>query len=61
MKAVHLLIVAALLLGGCPDAKVPKTPPRVPEPKAQTLHADVTVNSRQADRALTPGLIAAAL
>lgn len=25
---------AALLLSGCPDNKVPKVPPKVPEPKA---------------------------
>jgi hypothetical protein len=29
-----LLVLAALLLAGCPDVKPPKDPPRVPHPKA---------------------------
>lgn len=34
MKPYVLLLPVAILLGGCPDAKVPKAPPSVPEPKA---------------------------
>lgn len=36
MKAVIPLLMAALLLSGCPDARIPKPPPRVPHPKADT-------------------------
>ena len=38
MKRTALLIATALLasaiLSGCPDPKLPKAPPSVPEPKA---------------------------
>jgi PBP1b-binding outer membrane lipoprotein LpoB len=36
MKAVIPLLMTALLLSGCPDARIPKPPPRVPHPKADT-------------------------
>ena len=28
------LLLAVIFLGGCPDPKMPKVPPKVPEPKA---------------------------
>lgn len=28
------LLLAVVFLGGCPDPKMPKVPPKVPEPKA---------------------------
>ncbi len=34
---VVALVLAAGLLAGCPDTKIPKTPPKIPEPKAGTL------------------------
>lgn len=44
------LTLTAVLLYGCPDAKVPKVPPKVPEPKAvantATLHQLPEVTSR---------------
>lgn len=41
MKRLYYLVTplaaaAALLLSGCPDAKLPSPAPKVPEPKAQT-------------------------
>jgi hypothetical protein len=32
------LLLAVIVLGGCPDPKIPKVPPQVPAPKA--LSAD---------------------
>lgn len=34
MKPLLPLTLATLLLCGCPDSKLPKVPPSVPEPKA---------------------------
>ena len=37
MKSLFLTFIAAffsMLLCGCPDSKLPKAPPKVPEPKA---------------------------
>ncbi len=34
MKYLLPLSLAAMLLAGCPDARSPKLPPQVPEPKA---------------------------
>jgi hypothetical protein len=34
MKTFFLSVMAAALLCGCPDTKVPKKPPAIPEPKA---------------------------
>jgi hypothetical protein len=36
-----IAMAGLLLLSGCPDTKVPKAPPKVPEPKAAggALHA----------------------
>jgi hypothetical protein len=34
MKTFLLSLATAALLCGCPDTKVPKKPPSVPEPKA---------------------------
>ena len=28
------LLLAVIVLSGCPDPKIPKVPPKVPEPKA---------------------------
>ena len=36
MKRLVPLILLALLLSGCPDSKIPKPPPKVPEPKLMT-------------------------
>ena len=33
MKRVFPAALTALLLSACPDSRVPKPPPRVPEPK----------------------------
>ena len=33
MKKLVPLALVALLLSGCPDSKLPKPPPKVPEPK----------------------------
>jgi hypothetical protein len=30
------LLLAVIVLSGCPDSKMPKIPPKVPEPKAAT-------------------------
>ena len=30
------LLLAVIVLSGCPDPKIPKVPPKVPEPKAQS-------------------------
>ncbi|MDB5741738.1 MAG: hypothetical protein JWR68_53 [Polaromonas sp.] len=43
MKRLFLALsvsCTALLLSGCPDAKVPSPTPKVPEPKAQVLRPD---------------------
>lgn len=46
MKNISLALFAAFVLSGCPDTKVPKVPPKVPEPKAtqtvQTLQVNKT-------------------
>jgi hypothetical protein len=40
MKPLMCLAVACvMLLSGCPDNKMPKTPPKVPEPKAAATGA----------------------
>jgi len=36
MKTLLPLTLLTLLLSGCPDSKLPKVPPSVPEPKAAT-------------------------
>ncbi len=36
MKLIAPLTLVAMLLCGCPEAKIPKPPPRVPEPKADS-------------------------
>ena len=33
------LLLAVVFLGGCPDPKMPKVPPKVPEPKAAVAPA----------------------
>lgn len=33
------LLLAVVFLGGCPDPKIPKVPPKVPEPKAAAAPA----------------------
>jgi hypothetical protein len=30
------LLLAVIVLGGCPDPKIPKVPPQVPAPKAMS-------------------------
>ena len=40
MKNTLLALSVAFVLSGCPDTKVPKIPPKVPEPKAaQALYS----------------------
>ena len=34
MKLPLSLVLTTMLLAGCPDTKLPKVPPSVPEPKA---------------------------
>lgn len=34
MKPLLPLVLSAGLLCGCPDTKIPKSPPKIPEPKA---------------------------
>jgi hypothetical protein len=36
MKKLLPLTLLALLLSGCPDSRIPKPPPKVPEPKLMT-------------------------
>jgi hypothetical protein len=36
MKKLVPLTLLALLLSGCPDSKMPKPPPKVPQPKLMT-------------------------
>ncbi len=43
MKTLLLSLMAAALLCGCPDAKVPKKPPVIPEPKAAEMPAKQSV------------------
>ena len=37
LAPLTLLVLVALLLSGCPDSKMPKPPPKVPEPKLVTV------------------------
>jgi hypothetical protein len=37
------LLLAVVVLGGCPDSKVPKVPPKVPEPKATSSGLSVAL------------------
>jgi hypothetical protein len=40
MKKLVPLTLLALLLSGCPNSKIPKPPPKVPEPKLITATMD---------------------
>ena len=33
------VLLAVIVLSGCPDPKIPKVPPKVPEPKAVVVHS----------------------
>ncbi len=44
MKNSLLALTAAFALSGCPDSKVPKIPPKVPEPKAAQTVQTLQVN-----------------
>ena len=33
MRPLLPMVFASVLLGGCPDSRIPKAPPQVPEPK----------------------------
>ena len=37
MKALLALPFVVALLSACPDSKIPKQPPKIPEPKAAAL------------------------
>jgi hypothetical protein len=47
------LLLAIIVLSGCPDSKMPKVPPKVPEPKAAyggpwgTVLPDVLLGTQQ--------------
>ena len=41
------IIFAAILLCGCPDAKVPKVPPKAPEPK-------ILLKEKRGDMVMSP-------
>ena len=50
MKKLVPLILLAMLLSACPDAKIPKPPPKVPEPKlAGPLMGAFALLPRQCD------------
>lgn len=50
MKKLVPLILLAMLLSACPDAKIPKPPPKVPEPKlAGPLMGASALSLRQGD------------
>ena len=52
MKPLMCLAVACVvLLSGCPDNKMPKTPPKVPEPKAVVHGANAPAPFAEAVRA----------
>jgi hypothetical protein len=38
MKRVFPAILTTMLLSACPDSRVPKEPPRVPEPKIESTY-----------------------
>lgn len=44
MKNILLALSAVFVLSGCPDTKVPKLPPKVPEPKATQTVQTLQVN-----------------
>ena len=55
MKLPLLLVSATMLLAGCPDTKLPKVPPSVPEPKAAISgqdHSGVLAHREHHDRGL---------
>ena len=37
------LLLAVIVLSGCPDAKLPKVPPKIPEPKTMSAGLSGTV------------------
>jgi hypothetical protein len=43
LPTIWLCVSATFLLAGCPDSRMPKTPPNVPEPKAVAV-LEVPVN-----------------
>lgn len=56
MKAAVVLggVAIALLLGGCPDNRLPKPPPHIPQPKvdAAAFHPQMHRPARAAQRAV---------
>ena len=51
-----LTLATLLILSGCPDNKVPKAPPKAPEPKADTALSSPPATAVQAALAAqTPG------
>ena len=47
MKTLLPVALVAALLCGCPDSKLPKVPPRVPEPKVMSnLWPDASVGAQ---------------
>lgn len=53
MKSLLPLTLITLLLCGCPDAKVPKVPPKVPEPKAAATTPHSLPDAPSHDRIFT--------
>lgn len=43
MKPLLPLLLGTVFLCGCPDAKLPKTPPKIPEPKAASANGNKAV------------------
>ena len=47
-KRIFAVVLASVVLSGCPDPKLPKKPPSIPEPKAvllTTVQASVPRNA----------------
>ena len=51
MNALLALPFVVALLSACPDSKIPKQPPKIPEPKAAALFAPESTQDLQRCRA----------
>jgi hypothetical protein len=52
MKTLFPMLVLTALLCGCPDTKVPKSPPLTPQPKAVTSDLGHVGSAGAADRGI---------
>ena len=50
------LLLAIILLSGCPDSKMPKVPPQVPEPKAVSASPMKIMNIAHLNSPVAAGL-----